>query len=445
MRALSTLVICSALALACASTGYAADAVITQAQQLIEKRDAQGAYNLLKPLEAQRAGDPEFDYLLGIAAVDSGRATEGVFALERVLAVNPGHVQARAELARAYFVLGENDTAQREFQSIEKQGVPDDVRTTIDRFLNAIDQAKQATGKVLGGYLEAGIGHDTNVNSGTSGNSVAIPAFGGAIATLNPAAVKAQDNFLSLAAGAYFRYPTNPAGLAWLGGIDINQRLHDTQTQFEQGYVNGNLGLEYTLGKNKYLVAAQGQQLWVQNTGVYRNSYGGVGQWQYQIDNDSVGSAFLQYARLEYPTQGVRNAGRTVGGLAYAHAFTNVKYTPAIFLSGYYADERQSDSTRPDLGHHAPGIRLGGQLTFNERWNAFASVAYEERDYGGATPGFTDDRRDRQYDYRIGANFIPARLWTVTPQFLYTDNSSNVPFNAFTRAQAFVTVRRDFK
>src|SRR5688572_8051771 len=96
----------------------AADAALDEARGLIQKRDAKRAYDLLSPLEAQRAGDPEFDYLLGLAALDSGQTTRAIFAFERVLAVNPNHPQARAEIARAYFVAGETDAAKREFETV---------------------------------------------------------------------------------------------------------------------------------------------------------------------------------------------------------------------------------------------------------------------------------------------------------------------------------------
>jgi hypothetical protein len=49
--------------LLCVSLGAAADAVIDRAKQRLDRHDA----------EAQRAGDPEFDYLLGIAAAEHTR------------------------------------------------------------------------------------------------------------------------------------------------------------------------------------------------------------------------------------------------------------------------------------------------------------------------------------------------------------------------------------
>ncbi len=91
-----------------------ADAVTDNARALLDKGDAKSAFALLEPLEPQRAGDPEYDFLLGLAALEVGKNTNAVFALERVLAVDPNHVRARAEIARAYLALGETKTAKQE-------------------------------------------------------------------------------------------------------------------------------------------------------------------------------------------------------------------------------------------------------------------------------------------------------------------------------------------
>ena len=86
----------------------AEDPVLNEALALIKSREYKSAYKMLEPLESERAGDVDFDYLFGVSAIDSGNVTRGVFALERVLAIQPNHAQARAEIARAYFQLGEN-------------------------------------------------------------------------------------------------------------------------------------------------------------------------------------------------------------------------------------------------------------------------------------------------------------------------------------------------
>ena len=80
---------------------FAADDVLQQAKQLLSTSHAQAAYDLLNPLQEERAGQPEYDFLLGRAALELGRHTEAVFALERVLAVLPDNGPARALIAQA--------------------------------------------------------------------------------------------------------------------------------------------------------------------------------------------------------------------------------------------------------------------------------------------------------------------------------------------------------
>jgi Flp pilus assembly protein TadD len=127
-----------AFVMAFSAVAVAQDATLDRARQLIQAKQYKQAFALLSPQEQARAGEPQFDYLLGIAAIDSGELTRGVFALERVLAVNPNHPQARAEIARAYFLMGENKTARPEFETVRQSRPPSEVASTIDRFLDAL-------------------------------------------------------------------------------------------------------------------------------------------------------------------------------------------------------------------------------------------------------------------------------------------------------------------
>lgn len=179
--------------------------------------------------------------------------------------------------------------------------------------------------------------------------------------------------------------------------------------------------------------------------GRFRTATGLVGQWQYQIDDSSLFSLYGQYAKLEYIGQNTRDADRGTAGVGYARSFP-VRFSPTVFTGLYYADERERDRTRPDFGHKAWGVRLGGQLTLLDTVALFASAAYEDREYNGPDPftGF-GTRGDRQLDLRVGLNVTPAKFWTVSPQLALTDNQSNIPFNDFNRFQALISVRREFR
>ena len=77
-----------ALALALSTPFTAAQQAAAQQQ---DQAQAEQTYRTLAPQAASRAGDPAFDYALGIAALDSGRIGEAIIALQRALAVQPGN------------------------------------------------------------------------------------------------------------------------------------------------------------------------------------------------------------------------------------------------------------------------------------------------------------------------------------------------------------------
>jgi tetratricopeptide (TPR) repeat protein len=230
---------------------------LSQARQLLEQRNPKGAYALLKPMEEARAGDPEFDYVLGVAALDAGRPTEAIFALERVLAVNPGHAQARAEIGRAYFQIGETRAARRELEAVRRQGVPANAAANIDRFLSEIDRVEAGPRTRVTAYLEATLGHDTNVNSGVTNSQVALPAFGGAVVQLNAAGVKEKDEFLGFGAGVGVRHPLT-GSLSLVAALNANLRANFSADQFDTNYIDGHIGVTQVAGEHAFTFAAQG-------------------------------------------------------------------------------------------------------------------------------------------------------------------------------------------
>ncbi|MFO0522321.1 MAG: tetratricopeptide repeat protein, partial [bacterium] len=119
------------LALQCAPAR--ADALLDRAGVLLDARAPKAAFELLSPLEPQRAGDPAFDYLLGIAALGIGQPTRAIFALERVLDVRAGDVPARAAIARAYLAVGETENARRALAGMRPEDRPAELAAALDR------------------------------------------------------------------------------------------------------------------------------------------------------------------------------------------------------------------------------------------------------------------------------------------------------------------------
>jgi tetratricopeptide (TPR) repeat protein len=228
----------------------AADANITEAESLLKSGNYNAAYALLEPLESENAGNPEFDYLFGLASLDSGHASRAMFALERVLAVNPDHVQARAEIARAHLMLGELDTARVEFKNVLNQNPPADSIATINRYLSVISRESGEKTR-FGAYLEATWGYDSNVNSApTPGQFIAN--IGGIPQPVNLAdsSSKTSSNFFTMGGGVNFQHPISNE-MTVLGSVSGTNRVNlssDDAELFDTSSIDFSLGLRYRKG-----------------------------------------------------------------------------------------------------------------------------------------------------------------------------------------------------
>jgi tetratricopeptide (TPR) repeat protein len=426
------------LLLAVTSGTALADELTDAAKRLLGERRAKQAYELLLPQESARAGEIEFDYLLGIAANDAGEHERAVFALERVLAQQPTNHLARAEIARAYLALGEREAARREFETVRSQSIPAEAKAGIERFLAAIRAAETTR---VDGFIELGLGYDSNVNAATASSQIALPALGGIIATLDPAFTRRGDSFGAIAGGINLTHKLTQVW-ALVGNASAAARLHPHENRFDQMTLDASLGARLLRGKDAVTLGGQLQSFGL-DYARYRETTGLVAQWQHSYDERRQASLFGQYSQLRYPTQGIRDADREVLGVAYGRAFS-VRYTPVIFGSAYIGRERERAPGVPHLGHDLWGIRVGGQLRLGNGWGVLGSAAYEHRRYGGPEPIFLDTRKDRQADVSAGVSYLLRANTTLLAQLAHTSNRSNIPINKFDRSVATVSMRFTF-
>lgn len=417
----------------------AADQLTDQAHALLDAGKGQAAYALLEPHESERAGDAGYDFLLGLAALEVGQNTRAVFALERVLALEPKHVRARAEIARAYLALGEVETARQEFETVQRQGVPADVSLTLDRYIAAARRIESESRPTVNGYVEAAIGYDTNVNVGPNKTSVVIPGISSTPAILTEDSRANKDAYGQLAAGVNGRLPVS-RDVALLAGFSGAQRWNQDVSQFDMGNYDANAGVVVTAGKNVFTVMGQFGSVSIDDDR-YRTAAGVTGQWQHNLDARNQISGFLQYSNLHYVVQTIRDADRWVGGGAFAHLWRD---GVVGFGSIYLVKEKPQESGVDFIGFDGAGVRLGGRVNLGASTTVFGGVSYEHRRYAAVDPSFLTKRKDDQYGLVIGGTYTFAKDWTLTPQVSLTRNQSNTELNEYHREVASLAVRREF-
>ena len=162
------------------SRHLSSDPRIVAARALVEQQRFSEALAILRPLVPAHADRTDARFLLGLAATGAAgdeadkdaRAAllaEAVSAFRAILIDHPGLVRVRLELARAFFLKGDDDLAREHFERVLAGRPPAAMAANIRRFLTAIRARRRWSGAF--GFMLA---PDSNINSGSDREIVYI-------------------------------------------------------------------------------------------------------------------------------------------------------------------------------------------------------------------------------------------------------------------------------
>lgn len=428
-------------------------------RSLLEQNRAQDAYQLGRA-SPELLGDPTFDFFYGIASIDAGHPGEGVLALERYILAYPDNRDARFQLARGYFILGEDQRARDEFETLLPTSAGDQ-RAAIERYLDAIRTRESRYQPTAKAYVEAGLGVDTNINAGlTDGATPQIPGLGTLPAiSANSISAREQDTFLSGSVGIQGTYPISP-GMSLYGaaGVDMRQHFGRYNDVFDQHSAGATGGVSYLLEKNLYKAGVFLSQSWVDNQS-YVMSYGVNGEWNHQLDQFNRLSLGAQLVRFEYDNMNVYLNKDKTGGMvvsiltdrnsefigvsgAWAHALA-MPSQPVINVSANYGEDRNLRN-RNDLSRDIVGTRFSFSMTPVERWGVSAGIGYQESRYRAIFTTGSVNRHDSSWSLDGSLSYFYTKQFSVRAEAQVLDQRSNIGLFRYSREVLAVKARYEF-
>ena len=153
-------------------------AAVAETRTLIEQGRFEEALGILRPLAQGGAVEANVLFLIGLAATGASQQPdlsgderealldEAIASLRAMLVDRPDLVRVRLELARAFFLKGENDLARKHFEHVLAGSPPGAVAANVRRFLSEIRARRRWS-------LRAGfaLAPDTNIG-GTSAERI---------------------------------------------------------------------------------------------------------------------------------------------------------------------------------------------------------------------------------------------------------------------------------
>ena len=425
--------------------------LLVEAEILIKKGKPSDAYALLEPLEFEHSGDTRFDYLIGIAALDSGIPGRATLALERVLAVDPEHAAARLDLARAYFQLGDLPRAKTEFALTLKQNTSAAARLIINRYLEEIAAQEAEKNTRITGYIKGTIGHDNNVNNSTSQAQIYVDVLGGN-RTLDPTNVQNADHYYGVSFGGEVIHNLNPYW-GMYAGADMQQRGNKSQTQFDELGLDTRAGLIFGVKGDLLRAGVLGGRYSLGDTH-NRDLSGFNADWRHTLSPSNHLSVFGQYAQYRFvdAKMKVNDFNQQAIGAGWSHVLGDGEST--LFSSLYHGTEKDVSTVitavtpeggRADGEKKFSGFRAGGLMAIAENTNLFISAGGQVGDFSKVNPSFLRQRSDRLYDLTVGASWHWDKLLVLRPQMNLYKNNSNIAIYGYDRRDVSLTIRRDFR
>jgi hypothetical protein len=398
-------------------------------KQLFNNYQRQQAYDYASRYLGEMEGDSNFDYLYGVAAIDAGRASQGVFALERVLMQFPDDQVARLELARGYFILEEYARSRQEFEKVLATNPPRGVKDTTETFLEKIRISEARYRTTTGGNVTLGLGSDSNVNSGPDDSSLTL-------IQLDDSSLGHSDTFTELTASWGVGYPFAPG---WMATGNITAALLRNQTYNEFDTTTGTVlaGVSRVFKQSRYKGELMYQQFQLDGD-EYRSLNGLNLGWQYNFSQTTSLDTTLQYATLEFPTVEVKNSTLTTLAFTYTHNLDGA-LQPVLFanlnIGSEAADDSSNASALSDTERDILGLRLGTILAFSSKLALQMAAGIQTSDY--AEPQVLSFLGDIRQDNYISANlnliWLIDKAWRLDTKLGYSKNDSNVELYSYDR------------
>lgn len=417
---------------------YAIEGLLQQASSHLSEQEYQQAYALLDSQSEQHAGNPDFDYLLGVAALHSNHPGEAMFALERVVKTNPHHAAARMELVNAYLQLGMNHQAQDQLAILESQQPPEAARVAMDRYQDILRPRLSGTPDPVR-MLALSTGYDSNVGS--------YPDMGLDLGGLR-LKITPIDSSYALLRGTLWQ----PVQLSQDRRLDLTlhgqYRQHQDKDakQFDLGLIHAAALYNITLNPSHRLgIGVQANKLWL-DTKEFREHLGLTTRWEQRLHADLRSEIGLDW--LDYQFEQQRNNYQQLALFGRLHKTIN----PRLRTSGLVGVD-QEDAHKNRLGGDATRWRIEGELNWqlNPRNLAAATLGWSDvryqKDYAPGLHNTTSTNRKRHDQVaEISARWrhLPARFWEVNTEMTYRNQQSSLRFYELDRWTAQITLLRNF-
>ncbi|MFV1993523.1 MAG: surface lipoprotein assembly modifier [Acidiferrobacterales bacterium] len=418
-----------------------ADAKNDQIQQLINNKQYQKAYTMAEKLMAARAGELEFDYLYAQAASGTGKTSEAIFAMQRVIASKPDHYQARLKLAQLYLIQENSDAAYLEINYLMQLQPPPKIHAQAMLTLNKIkgQQTRYFTNS-LTGYVSMDFGYDSNVSSIIALDGGYLVA-GNTLLLFDESAESKSDNFFRLAGGITSAYGLGNDFFVF-GGLDAYEKKNQKEDRFDATLMSlfGGVGFDY--GQQRFTLPLYYQKFLLGHN-AYLDRFAISADWQYLYSSDAEFGASLSYGAHKFDylqERDVDNVALIIGWKKHLKDELN----PRLSVNIQFGNDTAKDKIYDQFGRNYTQLDLEASLTVWRDHVPYVTATYRTSTFQADDPLYDETRKDNFYYFELGWRWYFLDSTFARLGYSFTKNDSNLELYTFDRSQYFLGVQYNY-
>lgn len=414
----------------------AAKQAVAQASAAKQAGDIERAYRILNDQLDVLGGDPEYDYALGISALDAGYYSQASFALQRVLFAQPNFAGARLDLARAQIALGDFEAAREELDRVEASEPPMRVSQVVNVLRTQIDNQRVAeAGLGLRGRIALLGGYDSNANAATSDSQIVL---GGIPIILSDQSRKIDSPVYG--ADASLGYARRLGSLATLStSLGLTHRQYADADFVDATTAFGQFGQTFNWNRWSANVGVAGSYTVLDDRFNNRSVRSDIGL-AHQFDAGRLGLT-LRSGLVRYADRvSIQDVNQRLGSLAFARSLGT---RTAISISGLVGKDTAQEAGSP-YGRSLHGARLRVLANPADGFEASFNAGYVASEFDGP---FLGQQRD---DDQLSAGLILTfrrLLWDsldLGASVRHVDNESTATLFDYTRNTVGLTLAKEF-
>ncbi len=419
------------------STAAGAPGALVDAERALNEDRPAEALALLAPMEVDLAGDPAFDYLYGLALLETGSPGRAIFAFERILMLDPVSPAARIEMARAYYALGRLDEAEAEFSALRAENPPPAARRAIDEYVDLISTRRGADALVTEFNLGLAGGHDSNANSAT-----AIPRFLGF--DLVDESRETESPFIQYSGSGRLAKPLRE-GLLLDTRLSLAHRSHSDADFVDSTVLSGSGGLRWVGEGHSATLRLSGYRL---NVDGDLNSQGGAlnAAWEKELSRNLRGGAIARLGVVRYDDElAVKDVDQLLVGGRLAWTFGAERQGELVATALLGRDEATESGSRYSRDVYGLKFAGGWGLTPTVRLTFSASGLVGDYDDVFFEQLYDETREDTLVQGAFGIEWRVSRRWLFRHLLAYSRNITDVEIFEYDRLQISVSIDRQWR